>query len=114
MPILNTHICMNNVNVNSDDDVDAPIPSKHQRKNANAKTAGLKAELKHLLAQPLIARGVSTRYITSGSRPIVDDMIKGECAYSFLLLAIILCSTALLAQVAALPCLSLIAPLPHG
>ena len=70
----------------SDDD-NAPVPSKHQRKNANAKTAGLKAELKHLLAQPLIARGVSTRYITSGSRPIVDDMIKGECAYSFSLLS---------------------------
>ncbi|TCD71925.1 ATP-dependent RNA helicase [Steccherinum ochraceum] len=60
--------------LSSDDDV----PSKHQRKTANVKTAGLKAELKQLLAQPLIARGVSTRYITSGSRPIVDDMIAGD------------------------------------
>lgn len=50
----------------------------------NAKTAALKAELKALLVQPLIARGISTRYITSGSRPIVDDFISGDCkcAYS--------------------------------
>lgn len=53
--------------------------SKQKRKAQNAKNAGLKAELKRLLSQPLIARGVSTRYITSGSRPIVDDLIAGEC-----------------------------------
>ncbi|THH32784.1 hypothetical protein EUX98_g1413 [Antrodiella citrinella] len=63
--------------LSSDDDSNA-VPSKHQKKTASMKTAGLKAELKQLLAQPLIARGVSTRYITSGSRPIVDDMITGE------------------------------------
>ncbi|EKM58046.1 uncharacterized protein PHACADRAFT_182435 [Phanerochaete carnosa HHB-10118-sp] len=63
----------------SDDDVGTvAMPSKRQRKTANAKTAALKAELKELLAQPLVARGVSTRYITSGSRSIVDDMIKGK------------------------------------
>lgn len=61
-----------------EDDRDQGLPSKKQRKVANAKTAGLKAELKQLLAQPLIARGVSTRYITSGSRSIVDDMILGQ------------------------------------
>lgn len=33
-----------------------------------------------MLAKPLIARGVSTKYITSGNRPIVDDLIAGECA----------------------------------
>lgn len=55
------------------------MTSKRQRKSANAKTAALKAELKELLAQPLIARGVSTRYITSGSRPIVDDVMTGAC-----------------------------------
>jgi ATP-dependent RNA helicase DDX24/MAK5 len=44
----------------------------------------LKAELKHLLSQPLVAKGVSTRYITSGSRPIVDDLIAGECKLSCL------------------------------
>jgi len=54
-------------------------PSKQKRKANNAKTAVLKAELKHLLAQPLMIRGVSTRYITSGSNAIADDLIAGEC-----------------------------------
>jgi ATP-dependent RNA helicase DDX24/MAK5 len=53
-------------------------PTKHQRKRANAETAALKAELKEMLSRPLIARGVSTRYITSGSRPIADDIIAGK------------------------------------
>jgi len=38
----------------------------------------LKARLKEMLAEPLIARGVLARYITSGSRPIVDDLLAGE------------------------------------
>ncbi|GBE88760.1 ATP-dependent RNA helicase MAK5 [Sparassis crispa] len=53
-------------------------PSKRVRKATNAKTAAMKAELKQLLAQPLVARGVSTRYITSGSTSIADDMLAGE------------------------------------
>ncbi|THH00977.1 hypothetical protein EW026_g1631 [Hermanssonia centrifuga] len=57
---------------------DGDKPSKYQKKKRSAKSAALKAELKQLLAQPLIARGVSTRYITSGSRPIVDDVIAGD------------------------------------
>ena len=43
----------------------------------------MRAELKALLAQPLLARGVSTRYVTSGSRPIVDDFIAGRGMYQF-------------------------------
>ncbi|KAI0066909.1 DEAD-domain-containing protein [Artomyces pyxidatus] len=53
-------------------------PSNRAIKARNAKSAVLKAELKALLQQPLVARGVSTRYITSGSRPIVDDILAGE------------------------------------
>lgn len=53
-------------------------PTKHQRRRTNAKTAALKAELKEMLSRPLIARGVSTRYITSGSRPIADDILAGK------------------------------------
>ncbi|TFY71035.1 hypothetical protein EVG20_g1974 [Dentipellis fragilis] len=53
-------------------------PTKSKIKARNAKVATLKAELKELLSQPLVARGVSTRYITSGSRPIVDDILAGE------------------------------------
>lgn len=48
------------------------------RKSNDAKTASLKSELKHLLSQPLIALGISAKYITSGSRPIADDLIAGE------------------------------------
>lgn len=33
-----------------------------------------------MLAQPLVAKGVSTRYITAGARPIVDDLLAGESA----------------------------------
>ena len=45
--------------------------------------ASMKAELKHLLSQPLIAQGISTRYITSGSRPVVDDLLAGNCEFFF-------------------------------
>jgi len=58
------------------DDEDKPVTKKRITKDA--KTATLKAELKHLLSQPLIALGISARYITSGSRPIADDLIAGE------------------------------------
>ncbi|KAL1698553.1 P-loop containing nucleoside triphosphate hydrolase protein [Schizophyllum commune] len=59
-------------------DSESEAPSKRQKKAANTKTAALKAQLKELLAQPLVARGVSTKYIASGSRPIVDDLLAGE------------------------------------
>jgi ATP-dependent RNA helicase DDX24/MAK5 len=39
----------------------------------------LKAELRGLIKQPLVARGVSTRYVTSGSHPIAHGMLSGEC-----------------------------------
>ncbi|KAG5637020.1 hypothetical protein H0H81_006055 [Sphagnurus paluster] len=60
----------------SDDDEEKP--STQKRKAKDSKNAALKAELKHLLSLPLIARGVSAKYITSGSRPIVDDLITGQ------------------------------------
>ena len=69
-------------NMPSSDDDGSTGRTKHQRKHTNAKTASLKAELKNLLAQPLVARGVSTRYITSGSRSIVDDVIEGKCQFT--------------------------------
>ncbi|KAH9937987.1 DEAD-domain-containing protein [Amylocystis lapponica] len=61
-----------------DSEGEREAPSKQKRKAAEAKAASLKAELKRLLAQPLVARGVSTRYITSGSTLIADDMLTGE------------------------------------
>ena len=44
--------------------------------------ARLKADLKELLNQPLVARGVSTRYITYGSRPVAPAILAGECEWS--------------------------------
>lgn len=44
-----------------------------------AKTATLKAQLKQMLSHPLLAQGISAKYITSGSKPIVDDLIAGDC-----------------------------------
>ncbi|TBU38454.1 DEAD-domain-containing protein [Dichomitus squalens] len=61
----------------SDSDEDK-APSKQKQKAAGAKAAALKAQLKAMLTQPLVARGVSTRYITSGVRSIADDLLAGE------------------------------------
>jgi ATP-dependent RNA helicase DDX24/MAK5 len=60
----------------SDDRADR---SKRLIKTHEAKLVQLKAELRGLLKQPLVARGVSTRYVTSGSNPIAHDMLSGEC-----------------------------------
>jgi ATP-dependent RNA helicase DDX24/MAK5 len=55
--------------------------SKRLIKAHEAKLGELKAELRELLKQPLVARGVSTRYVTSGSNPIAHDMLAGECGW---------------------------------
>jgi ATP-dependent RNA helicase DDX24/MAK5 len=49
-----------------------------RHKLPDAKTATLKAQLKQMLSQPLLAKGISARYITSGSRQIVDELLAGE------------------------------------
>lgn len=60
-----------------EDDPDAPVQKKAKKGKAEGKLDGLKQKLNHLLDQPLIARGVSTRYPTSGSRVIIDDVVAG-------------------------------------
>jgi hypothetical protein len=57
---------------------------KHQIAHDDAKVRKLKENLKQLLAQPLVAKGISTKYITSGTRPIVDDLIAGTGLSSIL------------------------------
>jgi ATP-dependent RNA helicase DDX24/MAK5 len=74
IPVISVRIG-GSMHVDSDEEQES---SKRERKSAGAKTAALKAELKVLLAQPLIARGVSARYITSGSLCIVDDIINNQ------------------------------------
>ncbi|KAF9788333.1 ATP-dependent RNA helicase [Thelephora terrestris] len=53
-------------------------PTKRQQKAASAKNKGQRLQLKQLLAQPLLAQGVSKRYITSGSNPLVHELLAGE------------------------------------
>lgn len=61
---------------------DTVAPSKSQNKARDVKLGRLKVELRELLKQPLVARGVSTRYVTSGTHPIAHDMLAGECRQS--------------------------------
>jgi hypothetical protein len=53
-------------------------PTERQKKAANTKIKNQRLQLKQLLAQPLLAQGVSKRYITSGSNPIVHELLAGE------------------------------------
>jgi ATP-dependent RNA helicase DDX24/MAK5 len=55
--------------------------NKRLIKAHEAKLSQLKAELRGLLKQPLVARGVSTRYVTSGSNPIAHNMLTGDCGW---------------------------------
>ncbi|KAI0729831.1 P-loop containing nucleoside triphosphate hydrolase protein [Fomitopsis betulina] len=54
------------------------VPTKAQQKAADTKVSRWKANVKRLLAQPLVAKGVSPRYITSGTVSIADDMLAGK------------------------------------
>jgi ATP-dependent RNA helicase DDX24/MAK5 len=74
----------------SDDEHDPDLP--YARKQGTAASHGrhakkvpaLKHKLAELLAQPLLARGVSARYPTSGSRVIVHDMVAGTAHMNML------------------------------
>ena len=49
-----------------------------KRKGQDQQLEAMKAELWQMLSKFLIVHGVSAKYITSGSRPIVDDLLAGE------------------------------------
>ncbi|KZP22965.1 hypothetical protein FIBSPDRAFT_1043137 [Athelia psychrophila] len=59
----------------SDDEDGEDLPTKFKVKSRNVRMAATDAELKRMLAE-LIAKGVSTWYITSVTRPIMDDVIS--------------------------------------
>jgi ATP-dependent RNA helicase DDX24/MAK5 len=61
-----------------DDDPDAPYAQRKKFKGGKKRLniPKLKTDLKTLLAEPLMARGVSARYPTSGTRVIVDELIN--------------------------------------
>ncbi|KAG7095722.1 hypothetical protein E1B28_006435 [Marasmius oreades] len=44
----------------------------------DAKLAAMKADLRHLLSQPMLARGTSVRYITSGNNPLVEELLQQD------------------------------------
>ena len=52
-----------------------------KHKAQDTKTASLKAQLKQMLAQPILVKGISAKYITSGNRQIIDDLLTGECEF---------------------------------
>ncbi|KAF8505085.1 ATP-dependent RNA helicase [Hysterangium stoloniferum] len=60
-----------------DSDGSESKPKASIKRHRESKMAKLKAELKQALSQPLVARGVSAKYITSGTRRVVDDLVEG-------------------------------------
>lgn len=78
--------------MSEEDDPDLPYHTKAITKAGNRtskkrtqRVETLKAELKANLAEPLLARGISTRYPTSGSKVIVDDLLQARgkhCIFS--------------------------------
>jgi len=65
----------------SDDHADHDLALQPKKKGKTGKVENLKAELREMLAEPLIARGVSARYPTSGSKIIIDDLIMSTSTY---------------------------------
>lgn len=55
----------------------------NKSKGGTGKLKALKAELAELLYQPILARGISAKFITSGSRPIVDDLLRGDSMFHY-------------------------------
>ncbi|KAL7415002.1 P-loop containing nucleoside triphosphate hydrolase protein [Mrakia frigida] len=73
---LEIDIDSDNMPTDDDDDEDRRGHRGNAKSNS-VKVANLKNELRALMAQPLVARGISSRYITGGSRKIVDALIQG-------------------------------------
>lgn len=64
--------------LNSIEDEDGDEGAHRKKKREKQDTAALKRELEFLLKQPLIANGVRAKYITSGTRSVVDNLIAGK------------------------------------
>lgn len=62
----------------SDAETSPTGPTKRQQRATSARIKVQKRQLKQLLAQPLLAQGISKRYITSGSNPIAHELLAGE------------------------------------
>jgi len=61
-----------------DDDGQRRARGSQSSSKQDAKVSSMKAQLKAMIAQPIIARGISARYLTSGSRSVVEDLITSS------------------------------------
>lgn len=65
----------------SSDADSAQVSSRKQRAQSQARSRALRAELDQLLAQPLMVRGVSAKYLTTRGRVgLVDQLVGGTGA----------------------------------
>ena len=62
----------------SDEETKRTGPTKRQKRATDTRIKDQKLQLKQLLIQPLLAQGVSKRYVTSGSNPIAHELLAGE------------------------------------
>lgn len=60
----------------SEEDIDLDGPRKKENKGNDKKAQSIKSKLNQLLQTPLSARGVSFKYITSGSRDFVESLLS--------------------------------------
>ncbi|KAH8090622.1 P-loop containing nucleoside triphosphate hydrolase protein [Filobasidium floriforme] len=60
-----------------ENEADSRSSAKNKRPS-DTKLFNLKGELNELLRQPLMARGVSAKYPTSGSRTVIDDLLRDD------------------------------------
>ena len=62
----------------SDGETKSTGPTKHRQKATDTRIKDQKQQLKQHLMQPLLAQGVSKRYVTSGNNPIAHELLAGE------------------------------------
>ena len=61
-------------------DSDEVILTRRSSKEA-MRISAMKGQLKQLLSQPLVAIGTYKSYLTSGSRDIIEDLLKSDGAW---------------------------------
>ncbi|KAH7103887.1 DEAD-domain-containing protein [Auriculariales sp. MPI-PUGE-AT-0066] len=62
----------------SDSSEDEGARGKRSKKSKHRETQALRAELKAMLAKPVVAKGISAKFITSGSRSVAHELAIGE------------------------------------
>ena len=65
----------------SEDDEGVRKRKENKNKGGSSKLKAHRANLVELLHLPILARGISAKFITSGSRPVVDDLLRGDSTF---------------------------------